>query len=180
MKKKTYPFLTLLILIISFFFFYKRANRGYPKDVKIEEYSYKEIVNLNDLEINILDKRVENIGGNKYLAIDFSYKNKGEDINIVNSGQMFKFYQNFSSSIMQNIREIEKERKKFNPTYDIEDFVLRKGEEKKFTGFFLLEKKGVYKNVLLFAIDSYMEDYKEEYDKGRLFYKLINLGDVYD
>ncbi|MDY3005636.1 DUF5067 domain-containing protein [Anaerococcus sp. AGMB00486] len=180
MKKKILISLGFIVLIFSYIFLYQRANAGYPSKSKIEEYSYKDNIDLGDIEVKIYNRKIENFGGRKALRVDIEYMNQKNDMNIVQLGYAFSLYQDFSSCIVQNIRESEKQELIFEPTYNLKDLNIKKGEKKRYAFYYWIEDKGDYKNALLISINTYLDQYKKEYKKGNLYYKTIDLGDVYD
>lgn len=180
MRKKTIWIGGLLAFVLLFTFQYRRVNASYPKKSEIKTYDMEDKVKLGNVEVKVLDRYIKNFEGHDYLGVDLEYTNKSKDLNIASSNLLPKFYQNFATSIPQNMIERGNEDELFDQAYHLEDLDLEKNSSKEITIYFQLDKEGNYFNNLLLNGEYYSEIRQDKYDDGILYYEVIDLGDVYD
>lgn len=180
MLKKISGVVGILLLVLGFLFFYTRINSPYPNDVSIKSYKTNEEVDLGLASVKVKECEIKKQDSDNYLLVKYLFKSKDKDINIGKDGLLPKLYQNFSSSIAQNIIEIEGENNKFKPAYKINDLDIGQNSEKEIDIYYLLEDEGDYNNTLLINPNLYRDKYKKKFDSGYLYYESIDLGDIYD
>ncbi|MDO5047581.1 MAG: hypothetical protein Q4D88_03435 [Anaerococcus sp.] len=180
MKKKTIGLVVGLALLLGYVFLFVRINSSYPSRADFKTYQINEDIDLGIGCLKVTGRRIEKVGGESYLAVDYSIKSKDKKVNLAKDGLIPHFYQNLSSSVGQNIIEIEGVGEIYDPSYRMDDLDVGKNEEKPFKIYYLLEEEGAYKNLLLINPSLYEDTYEQKFDDGFLYYEQIDLGDVYD
>lgn len=178
MKGRIYTLVVGIGVVLSFFIFYKKANAGYPQKVEIDSHRIGETLDFGKIKLKVIGVKVSE--DNRFVDIDIEYINEGSRLDIARSGFIPKFYQNFSSSIVQNIDEGRGSVEQLNPMYKVTDFKISQGEKKKFTFIYQVCPKGNFKNALLINPDLYKDIRKAKYKSGSFYYRIIDLGDIYD
>ncbi len=178
MKRRIYTLVIGVGVVLSFFIFYRKANRGYPQKAEIDSHKIEETLSLGRIKLKVNDVKVSE--DNRFVNIDIEYFNEGSRLNIARSGFIPIFYQNYTSSIAQNVDEGIGSVEQLNPMYKVTDFNIKQGEKKKFTFIYQVYPKGKFKNSLLINPDLYKGIREDKYKSGSLYYRTIDLGDIYD
>lgn len=178
MKRRIYTLVIGVGVVLSFFIFYRKANRGYPQKVEIDSHKIGETLSLGRIKLKVNDVKVSE--DNRFVNIDIEYANEGSRLNIARSGFIPIFYQNYTSSIAQNVDEGIGSVGQLNPMYKVTDFNIKQGEKNKFTFIYQVYPKGKFENALLINPYLYKDIREDKYKSGSLYYRIIDLGDIYD
>lgn len=172
------------VLLLVFGLFYRRANQGYPKENEFVEISKEDTLTYDGIAYRILDYGLtgEDYEGYPIFTASFEFVNKTKEArSALNIGSSLVFYQDFESSIVQNINESGPEFDLFGDSYNIEDLDLKAGEKKDFTFKYIADKKiGSYDNFIYIDKNLYMDEYMASFEEGKDLYKIIKLGDIYE
>ncbi|MDD7305907.1 MAG: hypothetical protein PUG67_04890 [Peptoniphilaceae bacterium] len=181
--KKIIKFL-IVALLLGFIFRVYSLNKTYPKDEKIKEYQLNEPITYKNIQIKVSGFKLNDLRGKddpRILDVYFDVKNfTDKEISLYDVPNSFVLYQNFSNSVIQNTIE-EGIPSDYKISYKKEDMVLKAKEEKKFTFKYMVEDYDMNrKNFLYINNNLYKDQYMDYFDKGYLFYEIINLGDIYE
>lgn len=176
--------LLIVGLFICFIFRVYSINKAYPKDEKIKEYQLNDAINYKNIQIKVTGFKLNDLNGNyepRILDVYFDVKNStNKETNLYDVLNCFVLYQNYSNSVIQNTIE-EGMPSDYKISYKKDDMVLKANEEKNFTFKYMVEYYDMNrKNFIYINNNLYKDQYMYYFDKGYLFYKTINLGDIYE
>lgn len=184
--KKIILGICIFVLLGGYVYRVKSVNENYPNDIKLVEYKTGDKIELNNSIITFKNYRLEddkNNPGYKLLVANIELENKTEkELNLYDDVANLIYFQNFQDSVIQNIEEPGFANRFYEKGYKIEkDFTLKPKDKKEYE--FIYMTNGDIKNsfnAILLDNSFYKDEYKKEFDKGILLYKLIKIGENND
>lgn len=184
MNKKKYITIPI-VLIITILYVAKVycLNKDYPQKDYIESVNMNEEILCQDFDIRVVDARIESIdpSGFPIAVISYDIKNaSNKKVDLSNIYDKLSLYSNYDKGDIQNIN-LGFDNSQFDTTYDKNELVLNPKEEKIFKfNYYLLKDYQRYNNFIYINNSLYAKEFNNHLEDGVIFYKTINLEEIYE